>query len=489
MTGLGDKFEDADVGGERVASSATTSGIVIKQHPDDPHSDFKVTEGYRSYVVWLLFVVYVFNFVDRQILSIVMEPIKQELSLHDWQLGVLSGLAFAVLYSTLGIPIARMADHKSRVSIITWSMIVWSSFTAVTGFAGSFWHVLFARVGVGIGEAGCSPPAYSLISDYFEPKKRATALSIYSMGVYGGGALGFLVGGYVAQEYGWRMAFMVVGAPGILLAMLVKATLREPPRGFADGVQRVAEPPPFKKVLTDLWGKSSFRHLSFAAGLHAFVSYGVGTFYAPFLSRTHGMALAEAGRWLSLVVAVGGFLGTYYGGWISDRLYAKKPDVRYYIWVPAITLLLNVPFGLIVYGIDGKMAVVWSLIPYIALSAAYLAPSIATTHRLVGLRERAVAGAVLLLVLNLIGLGLGPMFTGFVSDLLRSRFMEQGVADAQATADGLRWSIRITVLINAWAALHYWLAGKTLIEDIAEGTRARGEVAAALEAELAARKA
>jgi hypothetical protein len=201
------------------------------------------------------------------------------------------------------------------------------------------------------------------------------------------------------------------------------------------------------------------------------------------------MALAEAGRWLSLVVAVGGFLGTYYGGWVSDRLYAKKPDVRYYIWVPAITLLLNVPFGLLVYGIDGKMAVVCTLIPYIALSAAYLAPSIATTHRLVGLRERAVAGAVLLLVLNLIGLGLGPMFTGFLSDAMRSHFMEQGVVDAQATADGLRWSIRITVLINAWAALHYWLAGKTLIEDIAEGTRARGEVAAALEAELAARKA
>jgi MFS family permease len=475
----GDKVSDTDASSEQVASSATTSGITLKQTAaNEEFASFKVTDGYRNYVVWLLFVVYVFNFVDRQILSIVMEPIKKELGLHDWQLGVLSGLAFAVLYSTLGIPIARMADRKSRVSIITWSLVVWSSFTAVTGFAGTFWHVLFARVGVGIGEAGCSPPAYSLISDYFEPKKRATALSIYSMGVYGGGALGFLIGGYVAQEYGWRTAFYVVGLPGILLALVVKATLREPPRGFSEGVQKVAEPPPFKRVLTDLWSKRSFRHLSFAAGLHAFVSYGVGTFYAPFLSRTHGMALAEAGRWLSLVVAVGGFLGTYYGGWISDRLYAKKPDVRYYIWVPAITLMLNVPFGLLVYGIDGKMAVVWSLIPYIALSAAYLAPSIATTHRLVGLRERAVAGAVLLLVLNLIGLGLGPMFTGFVSDALRAHFLEQGITDATATADGLRWSIRITVLINAWAALHYWLAGKTLIQDIAEGARARGEVPA-----------
>src|SRR5689334_10817862 len=216
----GDKAEDINAAGDGIERSATTSGIVTKAVADDPHADFKVTDRYRNYVVWLLFVVYVFNFVDRQILSIVMEPIKKELGLHDWQLGVLSGLAFAFLYSTLGIPIARMADHKSRVNIITWSMVVWSSFTAITGWAGSFWHVLFARVGVGIGEAGCSPPAYSLISDYFEPKKRATALSIYSMGVYGGGAVGLLVGGYVAQHYGWRAAFWVCGAPGVLLALL-----------------------------------------------------------------------------------------------------------------------------------------------------------------------------------------------------------------------------------------------------------------------------
>lgn len=479
---IGDKARDVSAAAEPASHSASTSGIVTKPSATPANadfSDFKVSDGYRNYVVWLLFFVYVFNFVDRQILSIVMEPIKQELSLHDWQLGVLSGLAFAFLYSTLGIPIARMADHKSRVNIITWSMVVWSSFTAITGLAGSFWHVLFARVGVGIGEAGCSPPAYSLISDYFEPKKRATALSIYSMGVYGGGAVGLLVGGYVAQHYGWRTAFWVCGAPGILLALVVKATLREPPRGFSDGVQRVAEPPPFGKVLTDLWSKRSFRHLSFAAGLHAFVSYGVGTFYAPFLSRTHGMALAEAGRWLALVVAIGGFLGTYYGGWVSDRMYAKKPDPRHYLTVPAITLVLNVPFGLLVYGLDSKMAVIWTLVPYIALSAAYLAPSIATTHRLVGLRERAVASAVLLLVLNLIGLGLGPLFTGFMSDVLRDHFMGQGVEDKVATADGLRWAIRVTVLINAWSALHYFWAGKTLNEDIAIGARARGELAAA----------
>jgi len=437
---------------------------------------FEASNGYRQYVVWLLFVVYVFNFVDRQILAILIEPIKRDFGLADWQLGVLSGLAFATLYSTLGIPIARMADRGSRVNIITWSLVVWSSFTAITGFAQTFWHLLLARVGVGVGEAGCSPPAYSLISDYFEPKKRATALSIYSMGVYGGGAVGLLVGGFIAQEHGWRMAFYVCGLPGILLAVIVKLTLREPPRGFSEGIAKVVEPPPFMGVLQRLWSKRSFRHLSFAAGLHAFVSYGVGTFYSSYLVRTHAMTIVEVSKWLSLSVAVGGFIGTYYGGAISDRYFAKKPDPRYYLWVPAITLVLNVPFGLVVFGLDDKQIVLWTMIPMIALSAAYLAPSIATTHRLVGLRERAVAGAVLLFVLNLIGLGLGPMFTGFLSDALNARFVAQGMAKEQASADGLQWALCIATTINLWSALHYYLATKTLNEDIALGDR---ELAAA----------
>ncbi|MBM4247273.1 MAG: MFS transporter [Deltaproteobacteria bacterium] len=437
-------------------------------------AEFAASEGYKQYVVWLLFVVYVFNFVDRQILSIVIEPIKREFGLHDWELGVLSGLAFAVLYSTLGIPIARLADRRSRVDIIVLSLFVWSSFTALTGFARSFWHLLLARVGVGIGEAGCSPPAYSLISDYVEPGKRATALSIYSMGVYGGGALGFLIGGHVAQVHGWRMAFFVCGLPGILLGLLVKATLREPPRGFSEGTHRVIEePPPFLQVVARLWSKRSFKHLSFAGGLHAFVSYGVATFYASYLGRTHGMAPQEIGAWLALVTFVGGFAGTYGGVKISDHYFAKKPDPRYYLWVPAITLILNVPFGVILFGFASKQVVLWMLIPTIALSAAYLAPSIATTHRLVGLRERAVAGAVLLFVLNLIGLGLGPMCTGILSDRLRAHFLEQGMVDTQATADGLKWALTIASSINLWSALHYYLAARTLNQDIESGNQQR----------------
>ena len=179
---------------------------------------FSITEGYRWYVVWLLFAVYVLNFVDRQILTILMEPIRKEFNFSDTQLGLLGGLAFAVLYSTLGIPIARLADRKNRVKIISISLFVWSFFTVLTGRAQSFMQLLFARVAVGVGEAGCTPPAYSIISDYFEKKRRTTAISIYTMGIYGGVFVGYLVGSLVAQEYGWRTAFYVVGAPGILLA-------------------------------------------------------------------------------------------------------------------------------------------------------------------------------------------------------------------------------------------------------------------------------
>ncbi|MBL8267312.1 spinster family MFS transporter [Steroidobacter sp.] len=450
----------------------------VSANGTDASTGFSASNAYRNYVVWLLFVIYVFNYVDRQILSIVLEPIKQEFGLHDWQLGLLSGLAFAAFYSTLGIPIARLADTRNRVNIITASIVVWSAFTVVSGMAKNFWHLLFARIGVGIGEAGCSPSAYSIISDYVEPKKRATALSIYSMGVYGGSALGFLVGGLVAHEYGWRAAFYTVGLPGLIVAIILKLTVKEPPRGFSDpGTVVSTEPPPFREVMGNLWAKRSFRHLSIAAGLHAFVSYGLSSFYSPFFMRTHGMTLGDVGAWLALVVALGGLTGTYLGGLWCDRYYARTQDPRWYVWIPAITLLMVVPFGQVVYALDNTVAAMMLLVLYIALAAAYLGPSIATTHRLVGLRERALASAFLLLILNFIGLGLGPMFTGAMSDLFKEYFVSQGVAEKLALADGLRWSIRLTLLINLWSALHYFLAAKTLRQDIEVGNQARAAAA------------
>lgn len=443
-----------------------------------PHAaqaeSFAVSAGYRQYVVWLLFVVYVFNFVDRQILSIVNEEIKQEFALTDWQLGALGGLAFAIFYSILGVPIARLADHRNRVTIITWAIVVWSAFTALTGFARNFWHLLIARIGVGIGEAGCSPPAYSIISDYFDPKRRATALAIYSAGVYVGGAIGLLIGGNTVAELGWRGVFFLVGVPGLVLAVIVKLTLREPPRGLSEGAAIAQAAPPFWDVLRDLWSRPSFRHIAIAAGLHAFVSYGISNFYRPFFSRVHGMSAAEVGNWLALVVSIGGAVGTIGAGAICDKLYSRKPDARYYLWVTAATLLIVAPGGWWLYSTDDTSAALWMMTPYVALTAAYLAPSIALTHRLVGLRERALAAALLLLVLNLIGLGLGPLFTGKLSDIFNEMLVGQGVDATTALGQGLRYAVLVTVGINLWAAAHYLLAARTLNKDIEDAARARG---------------
>lgn len=433
-------------------------------------SEFRVTDRYRSYVVWLLFSVYVFNFVDRQILTVLIQPIKVEFGFSDTQMGLLGGLAFAVLYSTLGIPIARWADRGKqanvRVNIIAISLFVWSLFTVVTGMARSFTQLLFARMAVGIGEAGCSPPAYSLISDYFEPKRRATAMSIYSMGIYGGVFVGFLVGGQVAQHFGWRAAFYVVGLPGLLLAIVLKWTLREPPRGFSEATRVVHEPPPVTAVLSTLWRKSSFRHLSMAAALHAFVGYGVGGFNSAFLMRSHGMSVGDVGNALALISAFGGLAGTYLGGWLADRYSNRTQDQRWQLWVPGISTLINVPFALLVYTLPAKYAVLSLMVPTVAIGAMYLGPTFAITQSLVGIRERALAGALLLFVINLIGLGLGPLLTGVFSDMFNARLVGDGMSEAAAGAQGLRWSLCMMVCVNVWSAFHYMRSASALREDL-----------------------
>lgn len=429
---------------------------------------FAAGERYRWYVVWLLFVVYAFNFVDRQILTILIEPIRREFGLSDTQVGLLGGLAFAALYSTLGIPIARWADRGHRVNIIASSLSVWSFFTVTTGFATSFLHLLLARICVGIGEAGCSPPAYSLLGDYFSREKRSTAISIYSMGIYAGVLLGFMVGGHVAQAYGWRAAFFLVGTPGLLLALILKLTLREPPRAGADGA-RAADVAPLGTVLSRLWAKRSFRHLSLAAALHSFVNYGVGGFLAAFLMRSHGMSVAEVGTSLSILTAVGGISGTYLGGYLADRLAASRGDRRYQLWIPAASTLVAVPISIATYALDSKMAVLGLMLPAGALGAMYLGPTFALTQDLVPARERAVAGALLLLIMNLVGLGLGPLLTGVLSDLFRGFHRAHGLSEVGAAAEGLRAALYAATLVNLWSAFHYFRGARSLRADLASG--------------------
>ena len=421
-----------------------------------PAQPSEITPRYANYALGLLLGVYIFNFIDRQILSILMENIKNEIQLSDTELGFLGGIAFALFYTFAGIPIARWADRGSRRNIIAISVLIWSLFTAFTGAARNFWMILAARIGVGVGEAGCSPPAHSLISDFFPPERRGRALSIYALGIPIGGSLGTLVGAWVGDLFGWRMAFVAVGLPGIVLALIVRMTLREPARGGSEAAGPVeAEPGSLSEVLRFMSTLRSFWHLSFAGALHAFVGYGAAYFVPSFFARIHEMGLAERGTWLSLVGLVA-VVGTYLGGWLGDRL--APIDVRWYLWVPAIATLAGVPIALGYYlSPNPYVALLLFGIPAGIAGPMYLGPSFALTQTLVKPEMRALASAILLFVMNLIGLGIGPWFVGFMSDALAPRF---GV-------ESLRWALLGIVTIgNLWATFHYLAAARTLREDL-----------------------
>ncbi|HIG60152.1 MAG TPA: MFS transporter [Gammaproteobacteria bacterium] len=415
---------------------------------------------YRNYALGVLFLGYVVNFIDRSILAILLEPIKHDLSLSDSELGLLGGLAFALFYATLGIPIAALADRWSRVKVLAISMIIWSAMTALCGMASNFITLLIARIGVGVGEAGASPPSHSLISDYFPIESRATALSIYALGIPFGSMVGNFVGGWGAEELGWRTTFFLVGIPGILVAFLILATLKEPPRGLSEKREIKADstaPPTMKDVFKFLWTKKSFRHIGFAAGLHAFVGYGAGTWNAPFLIRSHEMPITEVGSWLAIISGIGA-IGTFAGGYLGDKISDRTGDRRWYLWVCGISTLIMVPFQLTAYLYDELWAVIPSLFVVSILGGMYLGPSFAMTQGLVTLRMRAVASAILLFMLNIIGMGLGPYFVGIASDLLAPNF----------AIHSLRYALCMAVLANLWAASHYFLGARTLREDLGD---------------------
>lgn len=403
-----------------------------------------------TYTVAVLAVVYAFNYIDRQLIVILQEAIKQDLGFADWQLGLLSGFAFAIFYTLMGVPIARYADRANRRNIIALAITTWSVMTAVCGAVGNFWQMFLARVGVGVGEAGCSPPAHSMISDLYPPERRATAMSTYNLGVYLGVLVGFIAGGWLNEIVGWRWAFVLVGLPGVLIALLVRFTVPEPSRAVVSD----AAAPPIRSVLNLLWQRKSFRHLALAAGLHAFVGYGAGNWGPSFFIRSHGVGTAELSLWIAPIAAFAGAIGALGGGYIADRL--GKRDVRWNTWFPAGAILVSVPFSLAVYTLDGfEAAIITSIIP-VMLGATYLGPMLAMTHALVGSRMRAVASSVLLLVLNLVGMGLGPWATGLISDLFAPELGDES----------LRYALVIVVLANLWCAIHYFLSARTLKDDL-----------------------
>lgn len=388
--------------------------------------------GYKRFVLVMLTIVYAFNFIDRQILVILQEPIKADMGLSDAQLGLLSGFSFALIYVCAGIPIAYWADRGNRRNIVSLALAVWSGMTALSGFVQNYGQLLAARIGVGLGEAGGSPPAHSMISDYFPPEQRGRALSFYSMGIYVGILFGFAFGGMIAEVFGWRMAFLVVGIPGVLFAVVLRFTVQEPIRGRWDTAAETAHKPSFGETMAVLKQLPSFWFIAFGCALMAFVGYGVGNFFPSFLIRNHGLSIAQVGMVLALVSGIGGATGTYLGGYLGDRLGARDP--RWYLWVPMYGGLIAFGPYLYVLLTDNTTHLLIILIFTNILTALYLGPCIAMSHALVPPSMRALTSAILFFVLNMIGLGLGPFLTGLTSDLLAPRFGDQSLRYAMVLA-------------------------------------------------------
>ncbi len=409
----------------------------------------------RHYALGVLVVVYTFNFIDRQILSILMESIKLELGLSDQALGFLAGFAFAAFYAVLGMPIALWADRGNRRNLISLALAIWSVMTALSGLAQNFTHLALARIGVGIGEAGCSPPAHSLISDYYPPDQRATALGIYSIGIPLGVMFGLFVGGWINEAFGWRYAFFVVGVPGLVLAALVRLTLQEPPRGLSENRSAEDAAPAFIETVRFLVRRPAFLHIAFGGALAAFVGYGVISWFPTFLIRSHAMKTTEIGLWFGLIMGIPGGVGIFLGGYLADKFGAADP--RWYLWTAAVASIVALPFGAATYLLSNPY---WALAVFsipILLSNFWQATVFAQTQSLVQLRMRGVACAILLFVINIIGLGAGPWMIGILSDLLAPYY----------GADSLRWSLMIFSALGLWVGYHFYAGGNHLAADLA----------------------
>ena len=420
----------------------------------DTESGQPVSPRRANYVLTILFIVFVFNFIDRQILSILLEPIKKDLQVSDTAMGFLTGFAFAVFYTFAGIPIARWADRGNRGTVISIGLFLWSIMTALSGLVTSFTQIAFARVGVGVGEAAATPASHSLISDYFPPERRATALSVFNMGASAGLLLGIFLGGWIGQYFGWRIAFLIVGLPGVLLAFIVKFTLPEPPRGLSEDQAGDNELYSVRVVFKYLWSLTSFRHLTMAASLFSFATYGLIAWTQAFLMRVHEMSMSQAATWYGPLLGIAGGIGMFLGGKLCDTL--GKKDIRLQLWICALAGVAMVPFVILFLFIPSPVPALICYVPALIFGAFYVGPSYAVTQGLAKLRMRALASAILMFFITLIGLGLGPQVVGIINDVLAPSF----------GSDSVRYSLTIVGVTNILAGLHFLMASKHLKKDI-----------------------
>jgi predicted MFS family arabinose efflux permease len=385
----------------------------------DPSPEKTGASTYAYYVLFALGLVNMLNYVDRHILSILLQPVKQEFGVSDEWMGILTGMAFVLVHSLFGIPIARLADRTSRKAVIAMGVAIWSALTALSGAAQAFWQLLVLRMGVGIGEAAGAPPSHAMISDYFEPARRATALSIYSMGVFAGIMFGYFAAGWIGEHFGWRLTFVAVGLPGLALALLVHTTVREPPRADA-GVEE-----PVREVFRYLFGKPAFAALMLAASFHAVTSYAAVIWTPTLFLRLHGMSLSEIGVWLGLISGLGGAVGTLAGGTLADRLGRRDP--RWYAWVAALAAFAAVPCAFLYLRAESGTVALAAYLPFIVLIGMYNGPLHAMNQWLAKPRMRAMSVAIQLLIVNIVGGGIGPWIVGRMNDSLHAELGDAAI--------------------------------------------------------------
>ena len=411
----------------------------------------KPSNTYRIYVLLLLMLTYLFSYMDRQILSILIEDIGNDFMLNDTQRGLLMGLAFALFYAGLGVPVAWLADKTNRKNIIAGAVTIWSVATALCALATGFWSLFAARVGVGIGEAGGTPPAHSMLGDYFKKSELTRALSVYSLGPAIGAALGLIAGGWLADQVGWRLTFVIVGSPGILLGVIVYLTVREPMRGRF--VRHMSEPPStrsFSATFDSLVRQPAYLRILSGHMLQLMCSFILMSWSAVIMIRTFNASTSEVGLFLGLGLLFGAPLGMIGGGWLADKLGYR--DTRWMAWIPALALLIAMPFYISAVLVDSlfMMALLIGIGGFfVALSYA---PGIGIIQTIVQPDERALASALLFLMGSLVGLGVGPIISGWLSDILRPTH----------GATSINLAVAISQVFLLPAALFYYLTASKI---------------------------
>jgi MFS family permease len=408
----------------------------------------------------LLCLVSLFNYLDRYMLGILLPAIKADLQLTDAELGFISGIAFTIFYAVMGIPIGRLADRFSRRLVITGALALWSAMTATCGLAQNFLQLAVARVMVGVGEAGATPPSHSLISDLFPARSRATALSLYSMGSPFGILIGFMAGGFIVQSLGWRPALFAFGLPGLILATVIFFVLPEPPRGGVDGHALARTTPlPLREVLTTLLARRSFGHTILGSAFYALPWLGLMAWLPSYFTRRFDMPISEVGTKLAVVLGVSQLLGLAAGGLLSDRL--AKRDARWYAWICAMASVTPVPFyALALLGPDPNTAFL-ALFPALFLGMFQGGPEFAVVQGAAGPRMRAVAVATYLVIVNLIG-GTGSFMIGWLSDRLAPTLGYESLGSS---------ILGVSVVFSFWSGWHFWRAGRSLPADFDSALR------------------